>query len=371
MKIFFTFSRLFRYSFALVFVLIICNEAFAGGPWVLGKGQADLSIGFSRKVGKQRWAPTVDNNETSKNYADDIITYSLITPADSTTVDGKFHDFRYYYFQGAVGLAKNLELNWTINWLVGREASRTNPKTGQLYQYPEQSGPNSHYAIWEINEGFTDSWLGLKYQFLHKNWPMAIEINSRFPDLYNQPGHEYTRYNYQYTSQTIPNGDTSYIVKDTLIEPSSEWRGLNKRDFAALVHFGHSFFKDGALYFQGYGGYNIRQGAFADQVMFNVNAGYTWRINNHLFIIPSVLFDYIGGVGNGGQPDLTDRFFSVYKNYNFNNSKAFRGYANLDVVIYNRFAAKIGVGQWLAGKGAVKYSEAFVQLNYLIRNKCD
>jgi hypothetical protein len=38
-----------------------------------------------------------------------------------------------------------------------------------------------HYAVWELNSGFTDSWIGLKYQFLHGAWPMAFEVNSRIP----------------------------------------------------------------------------------------------------------------------------------------------------------------------------------------------
>src|SRR6185436_17192967 len=100
-----------------------------------------------------------------------------------------------------------------------------------------------HYAVWELNSGFTDSWLGLKYQFHHSKWPLAFEINSRFPDLYQQPGEGATRFNTQYVSYTFNdvNNDASYTVKDTLIEPSSEWRGLNGRDIAFVLHAWHSF----------------------------------------------------------------------------------------------------------------------------------
>jgi hypothetical protein len=37
-----------------------------------------------------------------------------------------------------------------------------------------------------------------------------------------------------------------------VVEAGSEWRGLNGRDFAFILHSGHSFFKDGALYLQGF-----------------------------------------------------------------------------------------------------------------------
>ncbi|MCY7410988.1 MAG: hypothetical protein LH473_12005, partial [Chitinophagales bacterium] len=113
-------------------------------------------------------------------------------------------------------------------------------------------------------------------------------------------------------------------------------------------------------------GYNIRQGAFADQVMVGISGGYNWKINDMVTIIPNLSFDYIGGIGNGGQPDSTDRFNSVYKNYNFNNSKHFRIYANVDFMLNDRFDGKIGYGSWLWGKGEVKYTEMFFQLSYVI-----
>jgi hypothetical protein len=234
------------------------------------------------------------------------------------------------------------------------------------------TGPNSHYAIWEINKGFTDSWLGLKYQFLHGKWPLAFEVNTRFPDLYNEPSEIYTRFHYQYIkNQTVVIGDSSYKVNDTIVEPGSEWRGLLKRDFAGIIHFGHSFFQNGALYMQGFAGYNIRQGAFSDQIRAGINGGYNWRVSDKINIIPGLSFDYVGGIGNGEQPDFTDRFYSAYKNYNFNNSEHLRGYFNVDFLINNRFDAKVGVGEWLWGKGEVKYTEAFVQLSHLIGKNCN
>ncbi len=363
----------------LSFILIIfLQDSFAGGPWVLGAGQSNLSLGYSRKVGKKRWSATITEPDGStkldKNYNNDVITYSLVDPHDSVTVDGKFHDFRYTYFQGQIGICKNLELDFTINWLNGLEAQRSDPYTGKLWTYYDSEGNmvigengTYHYAVWEKNHGFTDSWIGLKYQFLHGNWPMAIEVNTRFPDLYNEPTEVYTRFKTQFVSVTYNDvaNDTSYTLKDTIIEPGSEWRGLLKRDLAFVIHSGHSFM-DGKIYTQGFLGYNIRQGAFADQVMVGISGGYNWKINDMVTIIPNLSFDYIGGIGNGGQPDSTDRFNSVYKNYNFNNSKHFRMYANVDFMLNDRFDAKIGYGSWLWGKGEVKYTEMFFQLSYVI-----
>ena len=370
-------------SIALISVLIIFSgDAFAGGPWVMQPGQANLSFGFSRKVGKQRWSPTVDTKDTPTDYSDDVITYSLQTPPDSTTVDGKFHVFRYYYFQGYLGICKNLELDWTINYLVGREAQTANPYTGQKWTYMDANGNpiigadgTYHYAVWEKNSGFTDSWLGLKYQFIHGPWPVAVELTSRFPDLYDEPGDVYTRNKWYFNNNlgtssplvqyTAVNGNTSSTVKDTVIEPGSEWRGLLKRDFGLTFHTGHSFLSNYALYVQAFAGYNIRQGAYADQLLFGINGGYSWKVSDHVILLPSLWLDYVGGIGNGGQPDLSDRFFSVYKNYNFNNSKHLRAYINAEVIFNEQLDVKAGYGNWLWGVGEVKYNEMFIQLSYL------
>lgn len=364
----------------IVFILLsFAGETYAGGPWVLGKGQAGLSLGFSRKVGKERWSHFHnDPNGTPKNLNDDVDSFALTTPKSITTVDGKFHDFRYYYFQGAVGICKNLEINWTLNWLEGREAQTRDPYTGQLHTTTNENGSIDTFAVWELNNGFTDSWVGLKYQFHHGKWPLAIEINSRIPDLYQQPGEAYTRFNTQYVSYTFNDiaNDTSYTIKDTIIEAGSEWRGLNGRDIAFVLHAGHSFFEDGALYVQGFLGYNWRRNlqfertAYADQLMIGINGGYNFKLTDKISLIPALWVDYIGGIGNGGQPVISDRFYSPYKNNNFNNSKTLRGYVNMNFLYDDRFNIQAGLGKWFWGRGAVKYTEMFVQLSYLFGKKC-
>ncbi|MEO6166943.1 MAG: hypothetical protein ABIO46_02000 [Chitinophagales bacterium] len=383
MKQSFLLYKKYRVTLLMLALLIMTADAtYAGGPWVLGKGQTTLSLGFSRKVGKERWQHYhLDPNSTPKNLTDDVDSFALVHPPDSATVDGKFHDFRYYYFQGAIGIAKNLELNWTLNWLEGREAQTRDPKTGQLHTYTDSEGnmvigANGayHYAQWELNSGFTDSWLGLKYQFLKGKWPMAVEINSRFPDLYQQPGEPYTRYNYQYLlyNYNDVDNDTSYSIRDTLVEAGSEWRGLNGRDIALMLHTGHSFFKNGALYLQAFAGYNwrsnlhLKRTAYSDQLLIGINGGYNVRINDKIALLPKFWVDYTGGIGNGGQPIVSDRFYSPYKNNNFNNSKALRGYLNMDFIYNNRLDVQAGLGKWLWGRGSVKYTEVFVQVTYLL-----
>ncbi|MBK7696278.1 MAG: hypothetical protein IPI30_18750 [Saprospiraceae bacterium] len=40
-----------------------------------------------------------------------------------------------------------------------------------------------------------------------------------------------------------------------------------------------------------------------------VAGGYTFPITKNFSICPNVFVDYIGGMGNGGTPDLSDRFY--------------------------------------------------------------
>jgi hypothetical protein len=55
----------------------------------------------------------------------------------------------------------------------------------------------------------------------------------------------------------------------------------------------------------------------------------------------------------------------------FNNSKMLRGYINFDVIYKNRLDIQAGVGEWLWGRGAVKYTETFIQLSYYFGKNCD
>jgi len=330
--------------FTCFLVMAVASQIVAqGGPWVVEKGKTLLSLGYSQKTAGQRWTPTFLDTKNTATGDDDVWGPDSLQ-TNATLVDGKFHDFRYVYLNFQFGLMKNLELSGNINYLFGYEAISSDPKTGAKLASPRM----------ELNQGFTDAWLRLKYK-LPVKIPMAIEINSRFPDLYEQPGHTYTRYNYQYTNIEGK--------KDTIVEASAEWRGLLKRDFALVYHIGSSFLKDGKLFAQGFAGYNWRQGAFADQFLAGATVGYTFKFKNGIEIVPNIYADLTYGLSNGGKPDVSDRFaFGGRKNYYFNNSSYLRTYFNVYAKLTKNIAVATGFGQWLWGKGAVKYSEPFAQV---------
>lgn len=332
------------------FLIIICaflflQDSFAQSPWSLPKGEFNFGLGYSRKTAGKRWYPTSIDTKGTASGEDDTWTADSLQEGPPL-IDGKFHDFRYVFFEPRIGLGWGFEVSALICWLDGWERTTSHP--GKI------PGTSIRLAEpeWEINRGFTDSWLRVKYQFPVKI-PMALEVNTRFPDLYDEKGDNYSRFTYEINGQ------------DTVVEPSGEWRGLLKRDFGINYHIGGNLDKKYRSFIRGQVGYNFRQGAFADQLIVAVAGGYTFPITKNFSICPNVFVDYIGGMGNGGTPDLTDRFyFNGRKNFYFNNSKTLRTYYNLELKFYNKLSITGGIGYWVWGRGAAKYTEPFVMINY-------
>ena len=313
-------AKLLLFSFCAV--LFFANDSFAGGPWVGAPGSGDLIFGYSRKTALSSW-------DTWGNF--------------STANDNGLyrHDFRYMYINPTWVLFNHLEFSGNFNYIWGYEAVSKDVVTGQPL-----ATPYYHY-----NQGPTDFWLNLKYQFMEGEYPMAIQATGRFPDLYSSPG------DYYGTSVPVP-GQYSVIA-------GPEWRGLMKRDLGFYYLIGHSF--GSQAYAQSQLGYNFRQGAYADQWYFEIDGGYNFfNILGTNKLTVKAFFDYTGGVGNGDQPNATDRFNSPYTNFNFNNSKAGRLYGGL---IYapspdSRWALETGIGKWMFGSGVVDYTETYGQVDW-------
>jgi hypothetical protein len=346
--------RTYRITIAVLAILLVtATDMIAGGPWTQKPGKARLTFGFSRKTAGTRWRDGV-----------------LQTPADSTLVGGLFHDFQYAYLYGEIGIVDNLELSGTINYLFGYESVGRDPSTNLLYKDPVTG---KSQARWELNQGFTDSWLNLKYQVMHGDYPIAVMVSTRFPDLYAEPGDVYTRYQKRtytvaYDSSLGEGKDTVLRVSKTSTEATSEWRGVLKRDLGIHVLAGHSFGSDG--YIETMLAYNFRQGAFADQVLFSIDGGYNFPVMSGWNISPKLLFDYTGGLGNGGIPDSSDRFGGSDSrglpapNVYFNNGRYGRLYGSVGISSDQGYGLDLGVGSWIFGNGAAKYLETYAQVSY-------
>lgn len=330
---------------ATLILTFVAIDVHAGGPWAQKPGKSRITFGFSRKTAGSRW-----------------IADSLDKPHDSTLVDGLFHDFQYGYLNAEIGIIEGLELSGTINYLWGYERATTDPNTGKYL------GPH-----WELNEGFTDSWLNLKYQFLEGDIPMAVMVSTRFPDLYDDPGHTYTRYaTRRYTTAidtlNAEGRDTLMRVQRSITEPTGEWRGLLKRDLGIHFFAGHSFGADG--YIQGQLAYNFREDAYADQVIFAIDGGYNISVGSGWVVTPKAAFDYTGGLGNGGVPDESDRFQfrdgqgRPQQNNYFNNGRYGRVYGSVIVSANEKYGLELGAGRWIFGNGSAVYWETYAQLSY-------
>lgn len=169
----------------------LARTAAAGGAWVPDPGDGDVELGFSRKTASTSW------NTAGHSYQ------------NTTTVDGhptiSYHDFRYGYLSGEVGLVRNVSATFVFTYLYGLE------------------GPHGNE---EKNVGFSDTWLGLKYQLKRGAVPMALGFTYRTPFLYDLPG-AYSRY--------------LYDSKGNIRANSPEWRGLLKHDYTISYLASHSF----------------------------------------------------------------------------------------------------------------------------------
>lgn len=345
-------KKMILLCFTLAMLAVDVNNlaVAGGGPWVNKPGQFSFTFGFSRKTAGKLWR----NGK-------------LEEPADSTLVDGLFHDFQYAYFQPEIGLMENLSLSGNFLYLWGYERVQSDPKTGKPVK-----------PHWELNHGFTDMWLNLKYQFLQGDFPMAVQVSSRFPDLYDEEG-PYSRYIMRVTTrdEAVKVDDTTFkrvTYRDTTVAASSEWRGLLKRDLGIHLLAGHSF--DGNGYAQAELAYNFRQDAYADQVIFRADGGYNVWQGDGFTLMPKLSFDYTAGVGNGTVPDSTDRFYFKTMqavpgtpvqanlptaNYYFNDGNYGRLYGSLSLM-YDKYAIELGGGRWLFGDGAPVYTELYAQV---------
>lgn len=331
-------SHILIFIYIISFWVLEAEAQLSSSPWVVGKGHASFTLGYSRKTGGERWYPTNIDSKGTPSGADDTWDKDELSLAPNP-IDGLIHDFRYAYFIPTIGLGDRLEISAVLLYLWGYERIDRDPASGKAID-----------PTWELNQGFTDSWLRLKYQLLKGQIPVSFEFNTRFPDLYDQPGDTYSRYVYQ------------YVGGDTIVSESAEWRGVCKRDFGFLFHSGIG---KSWGYLQATAGYNIRQGAYADQLLLAVSGGYNLKIGKKYTLTPNLLVDYTHGMGNGKIPDYSDRFyFGGRRNFYFNNGKYLRAYLSASGSLYKGVSWSAGVGSWLWGRGSMKYTEPYIQINY-------
>jgi hypothetical protein len=277
--------------------------------WAPSPGHGYVQLGASRKTASTSWDTGGDvYQNTTKQNGKTVISY---------------HDFRYGYLSGEVGVLKNLSASFLFTYLYGLE------------------GPHGS-AI--RNVGFSDTWLGLKYQVHHGDYPMAVAFSYRTPFLYDLPG-PYSRYLYDSNGNIRAN--------------SPEWRGLLKHDYTFAYVASHSY-DNGRGWLNFNVGYTFRQGAPADQIPVWLQGAYPLP-----FLGAAIQGDvlYVRSLGNDSPAQDDDRFKASPTN-NFNNASIVRGGISIFVPFGHKkdYWLSVGYNQWLWGRSARRYREPYLSV---------
>lgn len=283
------------------------SVASAGGAWVPAPGHGYLYLGFSRKTAGSSWNV---NGDAYDNRS-------------ASTRKISYHDFRYVYLFGEVGIFKNASITISPTWLYGLE------------------GPKDDY---EKNVGLSDAWIGAKYQVAKGSVPMAFAFNHRTAYFYDLPG-AYNR--------------SLFDSMGRFRGVSPEWRGLLKRDYSLSYLASRSLFS-----YRGWasleGGYTWREGAPADQVFINGDAGFPLPFWGALV---KGLGHYEHSVGSDSPRQPDDRFGSSATN-NFNKASYLKLGASAIFPFGSKkeWSAEVGYNQWVWGISARRYKEPYVSL---------
>ena len=86
-----------------VAAMVLAPAAWAGGAWVPEVGQGDVELGASQKTAHTSW------DSRGKSFVNKVGSTGQIT----------YHDFRYAYLSGEVGLFKRLSTRFLMTYLDG------------------------------------------------------------------------------------------------------------------------------------------------------------------------------------------------------------------------------------------------------------
>ena len=300
-------------SGALLVMILAGLEAtaWAGGAWAPDPGQGNLYIGYSRKTAHTSWDVFGESFDNMTNFEGERVPHH--------------HDFKYLTMSGEFGIVKGLSAGFLVTYLFGLE------------------GPE---ADMEENNGMSDAWFSLKYQFLRGDWPMAFGSTLRSPVFYDVPG-PYTRH--------LFNDDGEEVTV------SPEWRGVLKRDLSMWYTVSRSL-NQGLGWASLYAGYTFREGAPADQIPLGLEAGYRIPVKFRPLSFKAIV-TYVGSLGNDSLREPEDRFGSS-DTFNFNNASMLRVGGSLILEVVKGVDAELGYAQWVWGHSARQYNEPFFSVGY-------
>jgi hypothetical protein len=292
--------------FALLGVILVAESGLCGGAWVPAPGDGDIQFGLSRKTASSSWNR---DGEAFRNLnGQGVVSY---------------HDFRYAYLNGEIGLVKRLSARFLVTYLDGFE------------------GPHDDL---EQNTGLSDAWFGLKYALAEGEWPMALSAVMRTAYFYDLEG-PYNRA--LFDSQGRRRG------------VSPEWRGLLKEDYTLSYLLSHSYL-EGRGWMNLETGYTWRVGAPADQIPVFAEIGYPLPFWNAAVKGTAL---YVHSMGNESAREPDDRFGSGGTT-DFNNASMGRLGVSfiLPLSPSGKTTLEAGYGQWVWGISARRYREPFLSI---------
>lgn len=284
--------------FLLISCIVPAAPALAGGGWVPDPGHGDVELGYSDKLASDQW------------LADGTATAHILGAPRN------YHDFKYAYLGGEVGILKNVSATFLMTYLDGLEGQRHNE---------------------EHNAGLSDAWFGFKYRLHGGDLPMALAATVRVPWFYDING-PYNRHLFN------PDGSIRGV--------SPQWRGLLKYDYTLSYLISRSVWGRGWVNFQV--GYTWRDGAPADETPVSLDLGYPLPFWN-----AALKFDtfYDHARGNNSVPQPDDRF-GARPIYNFNKASMWKAGVGLWVPLGGSpWSLDLGYDQWLWGRSARRYRE--------------
>lgn len=285
-------------------VLSCTAPLFAGGGWIDQPWSGGVRAGFDHKYQPD----AIRRDENGNPY---------------TSLHDLIHDYRFAFVTGDVGLPAGFELDAVVTYLWAQElVDTTSEDPSRIYH------------------GFSDMYVGVKYQLLSGAFPTAVGFSVRLPMLYQ-------------SSSTL-NGQLLTNIP-----------GLFTRDYDLTAYCSHSF--DAQWYASLQSGFKLREGAFAHQITFAMESGYRLPVLDNRFLVQAVI-DGAFSVGGPGYASSLDRFQPTQEFpghfFNYNNASYVRPTLAVNADIIKHLSASFGVSLIAWGINVDVYHEFFVQTGY-------
>lgn len=287
-----------------VAVLLCTAPLHAGGGWVDNPWSGGIRAGFDSKY----QANAVRRDDNGLPY---------------TSLYNLTHEYQFGFVSGDIGLPAGFEVDALITYLWAHElVDETSEDPSRIYQ------------------GFSDVYVGVKYQLWRGAFPAAVGISARLPFLYQ--------------STSTLNGQLLTTIT-----------GLFTRDFDLTAYCSHSF--DARWYGSAQTGFKYREGAFAHQITATVEAGYRLPVFGDRLLAQGVI-DGAFSVGGPGYATSLDRFQPHLDLpghfFNYNNASYARPVIALNADIVPGCTASLGASFVAWGINVDVYREYFLQLGY-------